>query len=109
MQSKLLNIPASSNDWSEFSYHNRTSHAAIRSALAARGAAMVDYQLDPISPSDVGGWLERHAQTHIEMNGALGVQSDNLQDVDLKDKSQLASWINLHWQEHVTAESRLGV
>lgn len=103
----LLNTPRSEEDWSRFSFANRTSHDKIRRALLAKGVGTGDYQLDPIAKNDLVGWLQRHAQTHIEMTAALGQRSNDLQDVDFNDEGQLAAWLNIHWLEHSNAEAAL--
>ena len=43
------------------------------------------------------------------MNAILGLQSTDIQDVDLQDEKQLQSWINLHYLEHYYAEAKLGI
>ena len=43
------------------------------------------------------------------MNSAMGLQSTDLQDVDLSQERELLSWIKLHYQEHYYAEAKLGI
>jgi hypothetical protein len=43
------------------------------------------------------------------MNTILKAQSSNLLDVDFKNAEQIASWLNLHYQEHQDAEQLLGI
>ena len=103
-------MPHDARAWQQFSWNNKQSHDAIRQAIFAQGNIRLnDYVLEPIAPDDLAGWLERHAQTHIEMNAALGVQGQDLQDVDLKDERQLVAWVFLHWQEHNTIVQALGI
>ena len=54
-------------------------------------------------------FLERNQQTHIDMNGQLGLQSVDLEDVDLKDPRQLQAWINFEYQELFAASAALGI
>lgn len=110
MLAALLDIPRSSTDWDRWSFDNRDSHNRIRAAIVAQGGpSLADYQLDPVSQSDVVGWLTRHQQAHIEMLGVLRLQSEDLQDVNLQDERQLEAWIFLHYQDHLSAESRLKI
>ncbi len=96
--------------WSIWSFHHRLSHAAIRQAIQAqRGLILPDYQLDPVSANDLVGWLQRNAQTHSEMNSAVGTQSQDLLDVDFKQESQFQAWIFSHYQEHYDAENALRI
>lgn len=107
----LLNVPRSPADWAQWSFAHKQSHLAIASAIAARNSTQppAEYQLDPIPENDVPGWLTRNQQAHNDMNGAIGAQSSDLQDIDLKDEKQRASWIYSHFLEHQTAEQALGV
>lgn len=110
MLAALLNAPKTQADWDRWSFDNRDSHDRIRAAIAAKGGPRLgDYQLDPINPQDSGGWLERHSQTHKDMDSAIGAQSSDMLDVDLTDENQLQAFIYEHWQEHQTAERALGL
>lgn len=106
----LLNVPQSARDWEIWSFAHRESHDAINSAIRTQGGpTLADYQLDPIPPDDLRGWLERNQQAHNEMNGAVGAQSSDLLDVDLKDARQRAAWVWLHYLEHQTMEGLLKI
>ena len=110
MLAQLLNIPRTSEQWDIWSYHHRLSHDAIRQAIQQqKGLILADYQLDPISANDLVGWLQRNAQAHSEMNGALRVQSHDILDADFKQEAQLVAWINIHYLEHYTAENALRI
>ena len=43
------------------------------------------------------------------MNGVLGLQSADVQDVDLGDPKQMEAWVRIHYLEHYYAESKLGI
>ena len=105
----VFNVPTTQDEWDRWSFHHRLSHTAIRQALAALGRQTNDYLIDPIYEDDFPGFLQRNAQYHTEMNLALGSQGADIQDVDLHDEAQKVAWIYLHWQEHQTAEQRLGI
>ena len=110
MLAALLNVPHSPTDWSHFSFDHRDSHDRIRAAIRAKkGLDLSDYQIDPINPNNVQQFLENNAQLHTDMNGALNLQSANLEDVDLQDDKQLRAWIMLHSQEHFDIEQALGI
>lgn len=81
----------------------------IQAIQRETGVALIQYQLDPINFEDLTSFLERHQQTHLDMDGALGLQSSDLQDVDLKDDKQLQSFIYINWIEHFNANQALGV
>ena len=110
MQAFLWNVPKESTSWTEWSFHHKMSHDAIRQGIAAKGGPLLtDYQIDPISPADMPSWLQRNSQLHIDMNSVLGLQSADLQDVDLSDERQLVAFIALHAQQHRDAEAAAGV
>jgi hypothetical protein len=106
----LQEIPRTREAWDRFSWHHRSSHVAIRQAIQARGGPnLPDYQLDPINFDRFTDFLQSNSQTHIDMNGALGLQSVDLQDVDIRQENQLVSWTNLHYLEHYAAEMALKI
>lgn len=106
----LLQIPKSDEDWRRFSYDNRDSHNRIRQAIQAKGGPnLTEYLMDPINPQDFGSFLEANAQSHIEMCAATGVQSADLESVDLRDEAQRAAWVYTHQFEHYMAETALGL
>lgn len=104
----LLNVPKDPSEWSQFSLSHRTSHDLIRQRIKQKfGVGLTDYEVDPMNPEDFTGFLQNNAQLHDDMNAVLGLQSSNLQDAQLDDPARLRAWINLHYQEHYDAESRL--
>ena len=106
----LLNVPKTPQDWAIWSFAHKQSHLAIAAAIAAGGgAALPEYQLDPIPPNDLPNWLERNQNAHNDMNSVIGAQSSDLFDINLADERQRAAWVYLHFLEHQTAEQRLGI
>lgn len=78
-------------------------------ALATPVINLPDYVIDPIPDNDLKGWIERNQELHNDMNGQLGLQGSDLQDVDFDDQKQLQSWVYLHFIEHQSAEQTLGI
>lgn len=110
MLANLLNVPTSDAEWQIWSFSHRDSHVRIRQAIQTqKGVVLPDYQLDPIFPQDMQGWLQRNSQTHNDMDGALGAQGTDLLDVDFNDEKQVQAWMFSHYQEHFTAEQALGI
>lgn len=109
MQAVLANVPRSETDWKWWAWHHRESHAAIRQAIAAKyGVRLQDYQIEPI-PADGEYFLEANNHMHSDFNSVLGLQSQDLQSVDLNDESALRAWIWDHFREHRDAEIALGI
>jgi hypothetical protein len=107
MIATLLSVPKTPGDWAIFSFAHAQVHQQIRAGLTAAGVATGDYVLDPIPPGQVEEWLIRVQQAHIEMNDALGLQSNSLEGVDFKDAAQTQAWIFLNWQEDNAALAAL--
>lgn len=78
-------------------------------ALANPIINLPDYVIDPIPHDNVKGWIENNQNLHNDMNGQLGLQGSDLQDVDFNDQKQLQSWFYLHFIEHQSAEQALGI
>jgi hypothetical protein len=106
----LENTPETQDQWSRWSFDHRDSHSRIRAAIKAQFSVnLSDYQIDPINPNSTDDFLQNNSQLHSDMNGVLGLQSADLQDVDLGDPKQLQAWIQLHYFEHLYAELRLQI
>lgn len=110
MLALLLESPRTPQDWVRWSFHHRDSHARIRQAIQKqKGIGLPDYQIDPITEEDLKGWLQHNSQLHGDMLGALGIQSEDLLDVDFRDPKQAQAWVFLHYQDHFNAETALGI
>lgn len=70
---------------------------------------LVEYQLYPVDFNHSTDWLDNVSQSMQDINSVLGLQSVDLEDVDLKDYSQLQSWVNLLYQELYSASAALGI
>lgn len=109
MQAVLAEIPRDENSWSRWCFHHRTSHEAIIAKLRELGRPLTYYIVEPINWAQPELFLQSNSEMHIDMTAAVGLQSTNLQDVDLKDERQLIAWIFLHAQDHRNVESALGL
>lgn len=110
MLAALLNVPRTNEEWAIWSWSHRASHDAIRQAIQSQlNINLVDYQVDPMDPHDIAGFLQRNSQLHLDATAAVGLQSHDLQDVNLSNESQKISWIFVHAQEHYDIESALGI
>jgi hypothetical protein len=111
--SSLLNVPSSQEDWDRWSFNHAQEHINIIQAIQKqKNIQLTQYQLDPVNMSNplaMQDFLERHQQTHIDMDGALGLQSTDLQDVDLSDKKKLEAWVYSNFLEHYAANQALEI
>jgi hypothetical protein len=106
----LENLPRTQDDWNRWSWSHRDSHDRIRAAIKSKhGVDLSDYQTDPIDSGAIDDFLQNNSQLHGDMNGVLGLQSADLQDVDISDDRQFEAWVRLHYQEHLYAELKLEI
>lgn len=71
--------------------------------------ALQVYQLDPINLQSPQDFIWHHAQTHTDMNGALGLQSIDLSEIDFEDENALEAWIFSNYQEHNNVHEALEI
>lgn len=106
----IYNVPVDEDGFNIFSFENAQSHRDIDSAIFSKyNIKPTGYCVDPISPSDMVGWLMRHQQMHDVFNGALSLSGNDLTGVDFRNKEQMEIWIWLHSQEHAAANLKLGI
>ena len=110
MLAVLLENPRTPEEWERWSFHHRASHDLIRDTIKQKGGPSIqDFILYPISHADFGSFLGNNQQAHIQMLGALGIQSEDLSSLDPANQEQLGSWCYQHWFDHFSAENRLGI
>ena len=106
----LENLPKIQDDWNRWGWDHRDSHDRIRAAIKSKfGVNLSDYQIDPVNPASIADFLQSNSQLHGDMNGVLGLQSADLQDVDIGDDRQFEAWVRLHYLEHFYAETKLEI
>lgn len=109
MQAVLAEIPKTPEQWARWAWSHRLSHDAIIAAATAAGRPLTNYIVEPINWQAPDIFLQANSQLHLDMCAATGLQSVNLQDVNLKDDRQLVGWIWSHLLEHRDVEAALGV
>lgn len=110
MLAGLENSPRSPEQWSLWAWDHRDSHDRIRSAILKQyGVSLSDYQIEPINADAMQDFLQRNSDLHDDMNGTLGLQSSDLEDVDPKNDREFQAWIRLHYLEHWYAEQKLSI
>lgn len=104
----LYNIPTTPEGFAEFSFSNYDEHKKIFSAIqSAYATRLEEYIIEPLPLFDFSAWAYRHQLMHNEQNQVLGIAGNDLTSIDFTKPDQLASWINLHAQEHYQAASIL--
>jgi hypothetical protein len=97
----LTKVPTNADEWASWSFSHRNNHDRIRQAIQAqRGINLPQAILDPIPFFSFTEWLQRNQKSHADANGALGLQSTDLLDLDPLNQEQLEEWVYAHYLEH---------
>lgn len=108
--SSLLNVPRGIEEFNRWTFNHAQDHLKIIQVLKSQlGADLVQYQLDPVPFDNPFEFLRRHAQTHIDMNGVLGLQSIDLSETDFNDPNRFSAWVYSNYQEHNNVHLKLGI
>lgn len=106
----LLQVPNDEASWNRYSFNLRTEVDRVNAAiLAQRNVSLPTYQLDPINWNDVYSWLSAVSQSFIAFTSVLGLQSQDLLSVDLRDVRQRQSWVWVAYSQIRDAEAALGI
>ena len=110
MIATLLNVPGTANELLRWSFANQDHHTQVVNYLKGKGTlGLSEYILDPLQMQDIANFLLRHQQSHNEINDALTVAGNDLTSVNTKDPAQVATWIQLHFNEHLQWQTKTGI
>lgn len=108
--SSLLNVPKTLDEWNSWSLNHKIQHDNInRAVLAKKNTTLATYILDPINQQVPDVFLQNNAQIHLDVCALLKVEGSDLSSVNWKDERELGNWIYLHWQEHSSFNTTLGI
>lgn len=107
---QILYPPPTKDGWHEWSWANSQHHDAInRAILEVKGVQVASFRLWPVTEYDFRDWLEQHQQSHTVFCDLLGINGEDLTELDLNDKSKKDAWMFAHVQQHRAATSALKV
>ena len=112
MLATLFNVFQTPVAMNQFAFANADLHIRQNQAISIKHSVNLPfYILDPISldNSALENWLQLHQDIHTRTNTILGIDGNDLTDVDFTNLNQLSSWVWLHAQEHVQASNILGL
>ena len=105
----ILEPPAAPSGMQEWFFAHARDHEEIINAIQAQtGIKLTVYNLDQ-ADKDMALWMERHSQTHNDMNGVVGVAGSDLDIVDWKDPNQVEAWLYGNYQEHLGVRTALKI
>lgn len=106
----VLHPPPTVQGWTEWSLQNSIHHQGIEDGLRqVRGIQPPVFRLWPVTEHDFTDWLEQHQQAHNFFNQTLGLNGQDLSQLDRKDKTQMEAWTYTHFLEHLAAAKTLGL
>lgn len=111
--SDLAQIPTSPESFWIWSFANMAHHRDIfRAIYEADGTQLQEYAIEPFDPKNDTSfqtWLISHARMHAAQNEVLGIDSNNLIDLDWDDLELLQTWMLQHFSEHDQAAAILNL
>lgn len=96
--------------WQEFWFNNWIDHQDIQQAIQKQLSVNQDiYIINPWLDADAAAILQRHQQFHNDMDGALGINGEDLSSIDFKNERAIEEWVFAHYQDHLAAHQILGI
>ena len=106
----LYNVPGTDEERAQWAFAHMAHHRDInRRIYELVKIALPEYILDPVNPNDPGEWEYQHQIMHDNQNQILGIDGQDLTDVDWKDPRILNGWIFLNASEHYQASAILEI
>ena len=85
-------------------------HRAIAEAIRVKYKITIPlFPLDQMPLENMGQWLRAHQRMHDSISTYINVASNNLSDLDLKNKLSVGLWLQQNFSEHQAAEQLLGI
>lgn len=108
MLAACLEVPDSETMWQVWAWHSKQQIDSIREAIARNyGVKLTEYVLYPFTPTQ--GWLTNNSNAHGDFTSVLALQSHDLEELDFKNKDEVAAWINLAYNELFDASAVLRI
>lgn len=106
----IINVPKNDQEWEIWTFAHKDSHDKIRKAIQTKtGINLSNFIIYPIDKNHIQDFLQNNQSLHVDMDGILGIQSSDLQDVDFKKENEKIAWFYSHYLEHQSAELALGI
>lgn len=106
----ILYPPPEERGFDEWTFQHLAHHQAIiTAARQVKGATLTLENIYPVSPNNLEQFLYLHQEMHNAQNALLGINGNDLSSTDFKNKKEADAWYYLHWTEHQSAASQLGL
>ena len=92
-------------------FWHQQDHIEIGAALQSqKNIPTVSRVLYPFNLEELNAWLERHQQTHNDINMALAINSGiDLTGVNFKDPLSVQQWVFQNAEEHAAMRAALAI
>lgn len=106
----LYNVPSNMAELNSWAFAHAAHHRDINRVIYQLvGTVLIESNLDPINPADLGVWLYQHQQMHDQFEAVLGIGGYDLVDVNWENQEELAGWILLNANAHQQAANILNI
>ena len=106
----ISTVPTNPTLFQEWSFSHMVHHRdIIRRIREVYGNILPEYIIDPVNLNDAESTLYNHQTMHNNQNAVLGIDGNDLLEVDFRDVEQLAAWVFLNYSEHQQANQILGI
>lgn len=89
----LLNVPQAPTDWDSWSFNLDQNLRDITQALREKKGVNIGQQQVYPMIADVTLWLERVSGVIDDICQNLGIQSQDVENVDLEDERERQAWV----------------
>ena len=104
----VANIPEDAESLNEWSFSHQAHHFDINQAILKKyGLSLPIFPTDPMDLSNLGTWFYWHQTMHNNQNAILGIEGNNLLDVNWTDQGQRTVWVQSNFTEHLEANNAL--
>lgn len=109
----ILSIPDDSRGWDSWVFAHNSDHNEIQAAiLKQKSVNLPVLQLYPVKREDEDAfqtWLDLHQQAHENMTSVLGIEVQDLTDLDPSDPQSMQNWLSANYKDHQNVREELEI
>ncbi|MDE2105176.1 MAG: hypothetical protein KGL39_48560 [Patescibacteria group bacterium] len=113
MLAALIVPPTNAIEWDRYAFINRDQIQLINAAIQTQyGVNLVEYPIYPmprVPDEDATTWLEWVQLAHQQFTSVLGLQSQDIEELNFRNQNQVVAWVNAAYLELYDASAKLGV
>lgn len=102
--------PTGLEEWAQaHAQHHRAIITAMEEARDIKLPERLIYPVNFEDPASVAVFLREHQAAHNDFQAILGIQGNDIANVDFTNKGEREAWFFLHLTSHIAAASSLGL